>query len=128
MSTAQARDTGLVHEALLYLDAEEYVSGIERFLVEGLERAEPALVAVPDSHLEVLRATLSADAQQHVRFVDMVAVGVSGVSAEPAAISVSLASPAGKGSVAGSVARETPTGPLSSEEPTNFVRTRPRRR
>jgi hypothetical protein len=75
MSTAQARDTGLVHEALFYLDADEYVAGIESFLLEGLDRAEPALVAVPGSHLEVLRSTLSADAQQQVRFIDMATAG-----------------------------------------------------
>lgn len=74
MSTAQARGTGLVHEALFYLDADDYVAGIERFLLDGQDRSEPALVAVPGSHLEVLRSALRADLRQ-VRFVDMVAVG-----------------------------------------------------
>lgn len=74
MSTAQARGIGLVHEALFYLDADEYVVGIEKFLREGRELGEPVLVAVPDSHLAVLRCALGADARQ-VQFVDMATVG-----------------------------------------------------
>lgn len=74
MSTAQTHGTGLVHEALFYLDADDYVAGIERFLLDGLARSEPALVAVPGSHLEVLRSALRVDARQ-VRFVDMATAG-----------------------------------------------------
>lgn len=71
MTTAK---TGLVHEALLYLDADEYVAGITRFLREGRELGEPVLVAVPDSHLQVLRSALGPDARS-VQFVDMATVG-----------------------------------------------------
>jgi anti-sigma regulatory factor (Ser/Thr protein kinase) len=74
MSVAQAPDTGLVHEAFFYRDAEQYVAGIEAFLREGLELAEPVLVAVPDSHLDVLRSAIGPDAQR-VRFVDMAQAG-----------------------------------------------------
>ncbi len=74
MSATQARGTGLVHEALFYLGADDYVAGIERFVREGLELAEPVLVAVPGSHLEVLRSALGSDAQR-VRFVDMAKAG-----------------------------------------------------
>lgn len=74
MSTAQSADTGLVHEALLYLDAHEYVAGIVGFLREGLELAEPALIAVPGSHGDLVRAAMGADAER-VRFVDMAVAG-----------------------------------------------------
>lgn len=75
MSTAAAvPGTGLVHQALFYLDADEYVTGVERFLRDGLERSEPVLVAVPNSHLDVLRSELGTDADL-VRFVDMATVG-----------------------------------------------------
>lgn len=74
MSTAQAGGAGLIHEALFYLDADEYVAGIKRFLREGRELDEPVLVAVPDSHLQVLRSALGVDARQ-VQFVDMAKVG-----------------------------------------------------
>ncbi|MFN2495991.1 MAG: anti-sigma factor RsbA family regulatory protein [Pseudonocardiaceae bacterium] len=73
MSTAPA-GTRLVHEALFYLDTEEYVRGIEGFLREGLELAEPMLVAVPGEHLDVLRSAMDSDAQR-VRFVDMAEAG-----------------------------------------------------
>lgn len=65
---------GLVHEALFYLDADEYVTGIQEFLREGLELAEPALVAVPNTHLDVLRSAMELDVRQ-VRFVDMAEAG-----------------------------------------------------
>lgn len=75
MSTAAAAPgTGLVHQALFYLDAEEYVTGVERFLRDGLERAEPVLVAVPNSHLDVLRSAMGPDVDG-VRFVDMATAG-----------------------------------------------------
>ncbi|HEY2762556.1 MAG TPA: sensor histidine kinase [Pseudonocardiaceae bacterium] len=74
MSTTRTGNGGLVHEALFYRDADEYVAGIERFLREGLELAEPALVAVPGSHLEVIRSALGTDARW-VRFADMAEAG-----------------------------------------------------
>lgn len=75
MSTAaEAPGTGLVHQALFYVDAEEYVTGVDRFLRDGLEQAEPVLVAVPNSHLDVLRSAIRCYADQ-VRFVDMATEG-----------------------------------------------------
>lgn len=73
MSTAPL-GTELVHEALFYPHAEEYVSRILAFLREGLELAEPGLVAVPGEHLNLLRSVMGSDAQR-VRFVDMAEVG-----------------------------------------------------
>lgn len=73
MSTPPA-GSGLVHEALFYLDADEYVAGIAMFLREGLELAEPALVAVPNTHLDVVRSAMGPDGRW-VRFVDMAEAG-----------------------------------------------------
>ncbi len=73
-STAQSTGTGLVHEALFYLDADDYALSIARFLQEGLERAQPALVAVPGSRVDELRSAMGQDAKR-VRFVDMAEVG-----------------------------------------------------
>ena len=73
MSTAPV-GAGLVHEALFYLDADEYVAGIEAFLREGRELAEPALVAVPNTHLDVLHSALGPDLPG-VRFMDMAQAG-----------------------------------------------------
>jgi anti-sigma regulatory factor (Ser/Thr protein kinase) len=74
VSVAQPERTGLVHEALFYLDEQDYANGIARFVRDGFELAEPALVAVPGSHLDVVRAVLGPDAQR-VRFVDMAEAG-----------------------------------------------------
>lgn len=74
MSVAQPERTGLVHDALFYLDEQDYANGIARFVRDGFELAEPALVAVPGSHLDLLRSALGPDAQR-VRFVDMAEAG-----------------------------------------------------
>ncbi|MDQ4010723.1 MAG: sensor histidine kinase [Actinomycetota bacterium] len=66
--------TGLVHDALFYLDEEGYATSIARFIRDGFELAEPALVAVPGSHIDVLRSVLGTDAER-VQFVDMAEVG-----------------------------------------------------
>jgi len=73
-SAAQPEHTGLVHEALFYLDMQDYAAGIAAFLRDGFELAEPALVAVPGSHVDVLRSVLGSDAKR-VRFVDMADAG-----------------------------------------------------
>src|SRR5918997_679927 len=74
VSVARPEHTGLVHEALFYLDEQDYANGIARFVRDGFELAEPALVAVPGSHLDVLRSVLGPDADR-VRFVDMAEAG-----------------------------------------------------
>ena len=73
-SAAQPGDAGLVHEALFYRDADDYAFGIARFLQEGFELSEPALVAVPDSHVEVLRSAMDPDCAG-IQFVDMAEAG-----------------------------------------------------
>ncbi|MGH3996339.1 MAG: anti-sigma factor RsbA family regulatory protein [Pseudonocardiaceae bacterium] len=74
MSVAQPECTGLVHEALFYLDMQDYASGIAHFLRDGFELGESALVAVPGPHVDVLRAVMGHDAEQ-VQFVDMAEAG-----------------------------------------------------
>jgi hypothetical protein len=74
MNATGGRGSGLVHEALFYRDADEYLTGIEGFVHEGLRLAEPVLVTVPGSHLEVVQCALGSDAQR-VRFVDMATAG-----------------------------------------------------
>jgi anti-sigma regulatory factor (Ser/Thr protein kinase) len=66
--------TGLVHEALLYRDMDEYLAGTCEFLSEGLADGEPAMVAVPRDRIGPLRAALNG-AARHVRFVDMTVMG-----------------------------------------------------
>ncbi len=74
MNAAESTRTGLVHEALFYLDANDYALGITRFVREGFELAQPALVAVPESHVNVLRSAMGRDAER-VWFLDMTEVG-----------------------------------------------------
>ncbi len=74
VSVAQPERTGLVHEALFYVNEHDYATGIARFIRDGFELAEPALVAVPGSHIDVLRSVLGSDAER-VRFVDMAEAG-----------------------------------------------------
>jgi anti-sigma regulatory factor (Ser/Thr protein kinase) len=74
MSAVQPDDAGLVHEAWFYRDTDDYALGIARFLREGLELFEPALVAVPGSRIDVLRSALGPDSED-VQFVDMAEAG-----------------------------------------------------
>src|SRR3954447_11364169 len=60
----------LVHDALLYADAEEYVEGVTRLALEGVEANEPVLIAVPEPRLGTLTAALRG-ADGAVAFVDM---------------------------------------------------------
>lgn len=80
---AQASAAGLVHEALFYRGLEGdsdpagysgYTASITRFLQEGLERSEPALVAVPGPRLDALRWAMGTSSGS-VEFVDMAQVG-----------------------------------------------------
>ncbi|PZS24161.1 MAG: anti-sigma regulatory factor [Pseudonocardiales bacterium] len=71
---ALPQDIGLVHEALFYRGADDYASAITSFLREGLELAQPALVAVPRSHADQVRSALGSDAEC-IEFVDMTEAG-----------------------------------------------------
>ncbi|MGH3719673.1 MAG: anti-sigma factor RsbA family regulatory protein [Pseudonocardiaceae bacterium] len=67
-------DAGLVHEAMFYRDTQDYAVAVARFLQEGFELSEPALVAVPGSRLDLLRSVLGPDGEG-VQFVDMTEAG-----------------------------------------------------
>jgi anti-sigma regulatory factor (Ser/Thr protein kinase) len=65
---------GLVHDAFLYREADEYVGAIMTFLRgDGADRS-PALVAVPGRQLSLLQALLD-DGLQPVTFADMDELG-----------------------------------------------------
>lgn len=65
-STARAHpiedDSQLVHEALMYATADDFVAGTVPFLRAGLGRGEAALVASTQEHLRLLREALGDDA------------------------------------------------------------------
>ncbi len=67
-------DGALRHEALLYGSDKEYVTGVVAFLHGAMVAAEPALVAVPGPHVELLRGSVNG-AGDSVRFVDMIQLG-----------------------------------------------------
>jgi anti-sigma regulatory factor (Ser/Thr protein kinase) len=71
------------HDALLYRDADEYVEGVLAFLEPGLSAGDPLFVAVPGSHIELLRPRLPANGGG-VQFADMTAVGCNPARIIPA--------------------------------------------
>jgi anti-sigma regulatory factor (Ser/Thr protein kinase) len=62
------------HDALIYLDEEEFLQGTVPFLREGLEAGEPALVAVRRHNATLLRGALGPEASA-VFFADMEELG-----------------------------------------------------
>lgn len=62
------------HEALLYAGEDDFVEHTSRFLLEGVERDEPALVVVSAAKIDRLRSELGAAAEA-VHFADMADVG-----------------------------------------------------
>jgi anti-sigma regulatory factor (Ser/Thr protein kinase) len=72
--TAHAQVSGSDHTALLYHSEREYVDLLGRFITEGLERAQPVLVAVPGDNLASLRGALG-DAATHVTMADITEFG-----------------------------------------------------
>jgi transcriptional regulator with XRE-family HTH domain len=54
----------LVHQALLYDSDESFASAAGRFLIEGLERSEPALVVTSKRNLALLRDPLGSGADR----------------------------------------------------------------
>jgi anti-sigma regulatory factor (Ser/Thr protein kinase) len=67
-------DGRLVHPALFYSDAAEYLAGTVPFILGGLAADEPVAVAVPRPNLELLRAELGPAAAR-VQMADMGEVG-----------------------------------------------------
>jgi anti-sigma regulatory factor (Ser/Thr protein kinase) len=66
--------SGFGHEALIYQDAEGFLTGAVPFLRGALEAGEPALVAVTRSNTALLEAELGADAGA-IHFADMEQLG-----------------------------------------------------
>jgi anti-sigma regulatory factor (Ser/Thr protein kinase) len=60
----------LLHEAFLYDGVEDYIAGIRRLVLDGVESDEPVLVAVPEPRLGLLRKAFSRFGGD-VRFLDM---------------------------------------------------------
>jgi anti-sigma regulatory factor (Ser/Thr protein kinase) len=61
MATGTEREqTGFVHSALFYHSQAEYLDFVVRYVVDGLYRDEPVLVAVPGDRLMLLRDALSS--------------------------------------------------------------------
>jgi anti-sigma regulatory factor (Ser/Thr protein kinase) len=73
VAEAVAADDGLRHVALLYRSADDYLTALQRFVTDGLARAEPVLVAVPEAKISRLRADLP-DAE-YLSFADMTELG-----------------------------------------------------
>lgn len=71
---------GFRHDALIYRDADEFLSGAMPFLRAGLEAGEPVLVAVARARRELLESELRGDAD-YVRFapVEEVAQNPAGI-------------------------------------------------
>jgi hypothetical protein len=62
------------HEALLYDGLEGFMAAAVPFLREGLERGEPAMVAVRAEQIRALRGALG-EAADTIRFADMAELG-----------------------------------------------------
>jgi hypothetical protein len=62
MGGTETSQPGFVHSALLYHSQQEYLDFVVRFVVDGLARDEPVLVAVPDGNLALLRDALKGAA------------------------------------------------------------------
>jgi anti-sigma regulatory factor (Ser/Thr protein kinase) len=73
MTELPAQD-GLMHQAFLYHDLDEYRSVLGRFLRTALQRGEPVLAVVPGDRATLLAAELRADAGRVV-FADMIELG-----------------------------------------------------
>jgi anti-sigma regulatory factor (Ser/Thr protein kinase) len=72
--TAHAQLPAFDHSALLYHSEREYVDWLVRFISDGLDRAQPVLVAVPGDRLALLRRALG-DAAADVTMADMMEFG-----------------------------------------------------
>jgi anti-sigma regulatory factor (Ser/Thr protein kinase) len=72
--TAHAQLPVFDHSALLYHSEREYVDWLGRFISDGLDRAQPVLVAVPGDRLASLRHALG-DAAADVTMTDIMTIG-----------------------------------------------------
>ena len=63
-----------VHEALFYVNSDDYVASTVEFLREGLAAGEPGMAVVPGWNLDLIGAGLGADADR-VMLADMTEAG-----------------------------------------------------
>jgi anti-sigma regulatory factor (Ser/Thr protein kinase) len=66
---------GYRHEAFLWKGEDEFLAGTLPFVLDGLRRAQPVMVAVIQQRIDLLRAALGRDAAARVQFVDMAEIG-----------------------------------------------------
>ncbi|HEV7898630.1 MAG TPA: MEDS domain-containing protein, partial [Planosporangium sp.] len=59
----------LVHQALLYQDAQQFLAAVLPFITEGLDRDEPVLAVTTETNCDLLRGELGR-AAENVRFVE----------------------------------------------------------
>lgn len=78
--SAHAQLPAYDHSALIYHSEREYVEWLVRFISEGLDRAQPVLVAVPGDRLSLLRCALGDDA------VDVTMADIMGIGRNPGRI------------------------------------------
>jgi anti-sigma regulatory factor (Ser/Thr protein kinase) len=77
------QQVGFRHKALFYAGADDFLAGTLRFLREGIERDEPAIVVVAPDKIAALQEALGDDAR-HVRFEDMRRIGTNPARIIPA--------------------------------------------
>jgi len=67
---------GFEHEAMFYRDDDDFLAGLVPFVIEGLDRDESVLVALPRARLDLLRGALGDEADR-VRFLEMEEIGLN---------------------------------------------------
>jgi anti-sigma regulatory factor (Ser/Thr protein kinase) len=81
--TSAFEETAYRHEALIYSGEDDFVAQTSRFLREGAETGEPALVVVSARKIDRLRESLNGDADG-ILFADMADVGLNPARIIPA--------------------------------------------
>lgn len=74
-STSRSDDRPFVHSAMLYDGPDEFLDGTVRFLEEGLDAGEPAMVSVHSDRLRPLAEAMGPAAGSMIRFVPMEDLG-----------------------------------------------------
>ena len=67
--------SAFLHEAFFYDSDQDYLARTVPFIEAGLDRGEPALIAVPAANLALLRGRFGRSASHLVRFADMEQLG-----------------------------------------------------
>ena len=72
--TVQRASSGYLHDVLFWSGERDFLTQTAAFVMQGLVAGEPVLVAVPETRSRALQRHLGR-AANHVRFVDMAALG-----------------------------------------------------